>query len=141
VRGSRTVIALVVAAGIVGCGSDGGQSGLTSGQQKALVAQLEAARGSAAAHDLAGTKAAVSKFRRSLARLRRAGSLSDTTARSLRIGAARLLARVQEDNPAPAPTPQTATTPAPTPPPPGQQKKHEEKKKHDKGKGHKEKDK
>lgn len=128
-RGSRTGIAvLVVAVGLAGCGSDGGQAGLTSAQQKALVAQLEAARGTAAAHDVAGTKAAVDKFRASVARLRRGGSLSDATARSLRIGAARLLQRVQSDNPPAAqiaPAPQTQTTPVPLPP--GQKKKHDKK--------------
>jgi hypothetical protein len=80
----------------------------------------------------------VAKFRASVAHLRRTGALSDPTARSLRIGAARLLQRVESDSAPPA-TPQapaTNTTPAPPPAP----KKHDEKKKDEKkkhGKGHK----
>jgi hypothetical protein len=146
VRASRTGIALLVALGLAGCGSSGGDgdAGLTRAQRSILVAQLEATRGSVAARNVAGTKAAVDKFRGTVARLRRAGALSDATARALRVGAARLLERVRSDNARAAPattTPQTQTTPAPAPPPPGQKKKHNEKKKHDdKGKGHKEKD-
>jgi hypothetical protein len=138
VRGSRTGIALLLVAGLAGCGSSGNdqQPGLTSGQAQGLVAQLEAARVSAAARDVAGTKAAIVKFRRSVARLRRDGALSDATARALRIGAARLVQRVTSDNAPPAqPSPALATGTAPQPP--GQKKKHEEKKH---GKGHKEKD-
>jgi hypothetical protein len=142
VRGSRTGIALLLVAGLAGCGSSGNdqQPGLTSGQAQGLVAQLEAARVSAAARDVAGTKAAIVKFRRSVARLRRDGALSDATARALRIGAARLVERVTSDNAPPAqpsPAPATGTAPAPARQPPGQKKKHEEKKH---GKGHKEKD-
>jgi hypothetical protein len=144
VRGSRTGIALLLAAGIAGCGSSANdeRQGLTSGQTKALTAQLEVARASAAANNVAGTRAAIAKFRGSVARLRRAGAISDPTARSLRIGAARLLQRIESDNRAPAaPTPapqaqtQTQTTPAPAPQPPGQKKK-DEKKKEKHGKGH-----
>lgn len=140
-RASRTGIALLVALGLAGCGSSGGDGhgGLTRAQRSALVAQLEGARGSAAARDVAATTAAVDKFRGLVARLRRSGALSDATARSLRIGAARLLQRVRSDN-APAATTQTQTAPAPAPLPPRKQNKHGEKKKHDKGKGHKEKD-
>jgi hypothetical protein len=139
VRGSRTGIALLLVAGLAGCGSSGNdeQPGLTSGEAQGLVAQLEAARVSAAARDVAGTKAAIVKFRRSVAQLRRDGALSNATARALRIGAARLVERVTSDNAPPAqssPTPATETAPQP----PGQKKKHDEKKKH--GKGHKEKD-
>jgi hypothetical protein len=133
VRGGRAGIGvLLVAAALAGCGSgDERQPGLTSAQARAMVAQLETARASAAARDVAGTEAAVGKFRQSVARLRRSGALSDATARSLRIGAAHLLERVRSDNaPAPQPTPA-----APAPAPPGQKKKHGEKK-HDKGKGH-----
>jgi hypothetical protein len=128
-------IALLLTAGLAGCGSSGDnqKSGLTNGQAQALVAQLEAVRGSASARNVAGTKAAIDKFRRSVAGLRRSGAVSDATARSLRIGAARVLQRVQSDN-APPPQPAvTQTTPAPLPP--GQKKKHDEKK-HGKGKGH-----
>ena len=139
-RGSRTGIALLLAAGIAGCGSSANdeRQGLTSGQTKALTAQLAVARASAAANNVAGTRAAIAKFRGSVARLRRAGAISDPTARSLRIGAARLLQRIESDNPAPAapaPAPQTQTTPAPAPQPPGQKKKDEKKEKHGKGPG------
>jgi hypothetical protein len=140
VRGPRTVTALLLAViGLAGCGSSGdnGQPGLTSAQAQGLVAQLEAARAGAAARDLAGTKAAIENFQRSVARLRRAGALSDETARALRIGAARLLQRVTSDS---TPPPQPATQPTPPPVPPGQKKKHEEKKKHGKGHGHGERD-
>lgn len=143
-RGSRAGIAgLLVAAVLAGCGSSSDdKTGLTSGQARSLVAQLQTARSSAAARNVAATVAAIGKFRASVARLRRAGALSDATARSLRIGAARVLQRVHEDNtapPQPAPAPQTQSTPAPTPPPPGKAKKDEHKKnKH--GKRHKGKD-
>jgi hypothetical protein len=138
VRAPRTIIALLLIAGVLaGCGSSSSKPGLTDGQAQGLVAQLQAARAAAAAHDVAGTKAALAKFRRSVVQLRRDGDLSATTARSLRIGAARILQRVESDN-APAPVQQppaaTQTSPAPAPAPPGQ-KKHEEKK-HGKGKGH-----
>ena len=136
-RGSRTgIVLLLVSAVLAGCGSSGDdrQPGLTSAQARSLVAQLESARASAAARNVTGTQAAVDKFRRSVARLRRDGALSDATASSLRTGAARLLQRVESDN---APPAQTTTTPAaPAPLPPGK-KKHDE---HGKGKGHKEKD-
>jgi hypothetical protein len=138
VRGSRTGIALLLVAGLAGCGSSGEKkhAGLTTGQSQALVAQLETARTSASARNVAGTKTAIDKFRRSVAQLRRSGAISDATARSLRIGAARVLERVRSDS-APPPQPAvTQTTPAPAPPPPGQKKKHDEKKKHGKGHGH-----
>jgi hypothetical protein len=136
VRGSRaSIVGLVVAAVAAGCGSSpsSDQAGLTNGQAQALVSQLEAARSAAAARDVAGTEAAIDKFRRSIARLRRSGTLSDATARSLRVGAARVLARVRSDSkPPPAPP---ATAPAPVPP--GQKKKHDAEKNHKgKGRGH-----
>jgi multidrug efflux pump subunit AcrA (membrane-fusion protein) len=137
VRAGRTIIALLLAAGLIaGCGSSSSKPGLTDGQTQGLVAQLQAARAAAAARDVAGTKAALAKFRRSVVQLRRDGDLSASTARSLRIGAARILQRVESDN-APAPV-QAAPAPAqPAPaPPPGHKKKHEEKKKPGKGKGH-----
>jgi hypothetical protein len=139
VRGSRAGIAgLLVAAVLAGCGSSSDdKTGLTSGQARSLVAQLEAARSSAAARNVAATEAAVDNFRASVARLRRAGALSDATARSLRVGAARVLQRVRDDNAPPqqpAAPPQTETTPAPAPPPPGQAKKKHDKEKHGKGK-------
>jgi hypothetical protein len=140
VRGSRTCIALLLVAGLAGCGSSGDdQQGLTGSQAQALIAQLEAARSGAAARDMAATRTAIDKFRRSVARLRRSGALSDGTARSLRIGAARVLERVHSDSappPQPAAPPATQTTPAPAPPAPPGKKKHEDKKKHDKGNGH-----
>jgi hypothetical protein len=140
VRAARTGIALLLVAALAGCGSSGDKTpGLTGGQAQGLIAQLEAARLSAAARDPAGTKAALVKFRRSVARLQRDGALSAETARALRIGAQRVLARVTSDSaPPPAPaTTQTTTTPAPAPVPPGQKKKHEKKPKHDKGHGKK----
>jgi hypothetical protein len=149
VRAKRTSIALLLAAGLAGCGSSGGNSqALTRRQVHGLVTQLETARAAAAARNVAGTKLALEKFRASVARLRRDGALTDDAARSLRIGAARVLARVKTDNPtparAPAPTPTptpaptaTQTAPAPAPLPPGQKKKHEEKQKHGKGHGNK----
>jgi hypothetical protein len=134
VRGLRAGIALLaVAAVVAGCGSGDKEPGLTSGQAQGLVAQLEAVRVAAAARDLTGAKAALAKFRRSVAQLRQDGSLSDATARSLRIGAARVLQRVESDNAPVEETPAvTQTTPTPAPPGP---KKKDEKKKHDKGKG------
>jgi hypothetical protein len=140
VRGSRTCVALLLVAGLAGCGSSSDHhQGLTSRQAQTLVAQLEAARSGASGRNVAGTKTAIEQFRRSVARLRRSGAISDGTARSLRIGAARVLKRVQSDNappPQPAPTPTTQSTPAPAPPPPPGKKKHDEKKHHDNGKGH-----
>jgi hypothetical protein len=103
-------------------------------QSQALVAQLDAARVAAASRDVGATKTALAKFRSSVAQLRRDGALSDATARSLRIGAARVLQRVESDNP-PQPV-QQATPTAPAPPPPGKAKKHEEKHGHGKGKKH-----
>jgi hypothetical protein len=133
VRASRTGIALLlVAAAHAGCGSgDDKQPGLTNGQAQALIVQLEAARASAAAGDLAGTEATLRKFRSSVARLRRADAISAQTARVLRVGAARVMARVRSDNP-PQPA-VTQTTPAPAPLPPGQAKKKHGKGKHGKG--------
>ena len=144
-RAKRTIIALLLAAGLAGCGSSGDNApALTDGQVQGLVAQLESARVAAAAGNIAGTKGALEKFRASVAHLRRDGALSDDAARALRIGAARALARVKADNaaPAPAPTPaatQTTPAPAPAPLPPGQKKKKKEDKQDDKqkaGKGH-----
>jgi hypothetical protein len=140
VRGKRTAISLLLVVALAGCGSSGDNSepGLTSGQAQGLVAQLETARAAAAARNVAATKAAIDKFRRSVARLRRAGALTDTQARALRVGAARALARVRSDNAPPPPAPaETQTTPTPAPEPPGQEKKHKEEEK--KGKGHDEK--
>jgi hypothetical protein len=142
VRGSRTGIALLLAAGLAGCGSGGDhQHGLSDRQARALVAQLEAVRSGASSRNVAATTAAIAKFRHSVVRLRRAGAISDATARSLRVGTARVLKRVQSDNtpppqPAAPPVTQSTPTPAPAPAPPPGKKKHEEKKKHDKGKGH-----
>ena len=142
-RAKRTGIALLLAAGLAGCGSSGDNTqALTRRQVQGLVTQLETARAAAAARNVAGTKLALEKFRASVARLRRDGALTDDAARSLRIGAARVLARVKSDNPTPAPTPTptptaTQTAPAPAPLPPGQKKKHEEKPKHGKGHGNK----
>lgn len=136
-RASRTGIALLLVAAFAGCGSGGHKQGLTNGQAQALIAQLEAARASAAARDVGGAETTLTNFRRSVARLQRQGALSAETARALRIGAARILARVKSDS-APPPTqpapPVTATTPAPLPP--GQAKK-KDRKKHDNGKGKK----
>ena len=101
---------------------------MTRVQAQALVAQLERARITAQAGDLTGTRAALSGFRRQVARLHRAGALSDATARSLRLGAARALAAAQNDFP---PPPQAETTPAPSPP----AKKEKKPKKDHPGKG------
>jgi hypothetical protein len=137
----RGIALLLVVAGLAGCGSsDQGSAGLTSSQARSLIAQLETARARAAARDVSGTKAAVAGFRTSVAHLRRTGALSDSTARTLRIGAARVLQRIESDS-APPPTPEapvTATTSAP-PAPPGH-KKHDKKEELGKGKRHKEKD-
>jgi hypothetical protein len=138
VRAKRTAVALLLAAGLAGCGSSSGKTpALTSRQAQALVAQLEIVRTKAEARDVAGTRAALDAFRASVARLRRQGALSDQTARQLRIGAARVLARVKSDNPPPPPVapPSTATQTAPAPVPPGQQKKKHDHK-HNPGKGH-----
>jgi hypothetical protein len=140
VRAPRTCTALLLVAALAGCGSgDDKQTRLTSGQAQALIAQLEAARASATARDATGTRVALARFRRSVARLQRDGSLTAATARSLRIGALRVLKRVTSDStPPPAPA-ATQTTPTPAPPP-GQKKKHEKKPKHEKGHGKKGKD-
>jgi hypothetical protein len=136
VRASRTGIALLLATGLAGCGSSGdnNQPGLTNGQAQALVSRLESVRSSASARNVAGTKTALAKFRGTVVSLRRSGAISDATARSLRIGAARVLARVKSDN-APPPQPVTTSTPAPAPVAPGPKKKHDQKKP-GKGKGH-----
>lgn len=127
------VIACALAA--AGCGSSAKDDTprLTKAQSATLVAQLERARVTAAAHDLEGTTAALKGFRQQVARLARAGALSQATARALRLGATRALGRAASDNAPPKPAP-AATTPAPTAPPPGQAKK-EKKKHHGKGKG------
>jgi hypothetical protein len=138
VRAARTGIVLLLAAALAGCGSSDDETGLTNGEAQALVAQLEAARANAAARDAEGTKVALVRFRRSVARLQREGALSADTARALRIGAQRVVKRVVSDNappaqPVPAGPPATSTSTIPAPP--GKQEKH--KKKHDKGKGKK----
>jgi hypothetical protein len=130
-------IALLLAALLAGCGSGGSQGGLTTAQRQTLLAELAAARSAAAAHDLPAARTALAKFRASVTLLRRVGALSDSDARQLRIGAARVLARVQSDNPPPVQPVQTTPAPAPAPPPPGQAKKKEEKPpKHGKDHGH-----
>jgi hypothetical protein len=134
VRRARTGIALVLVAAVAGCGSGDKQPRLTRVQAQALTAELEAVRVGAAARDLAATKSALLRFRRSVARLQRDGAISPERARALRIGAARVLRRVQSDSaPVQAAPPATQTTPAPAPP--GHKKKHEEKK-HGKGGKH-----
>jgi hypothetical protein len=144
VRGKRTGVLLLLVAALAGCGSSGHNSNptLTTGQAQGLVAQLEAARAAAAAGNVAGTEAAIARFRGSVVRLRRAGALSDASARVLRIGAARVLARVKSENatpqaPAAQAQPTPAPAPAPAPAPPGHAKKHNEGKPgKDHGKGH-----
>jgi hypothetical protein len=135
------VIGVLVAAALAGCGDDEKSRGLTSGQSQALVAQLEAARTTAAAGDIEGTESALTSFRRSIARLERSGALSAEAARALRVGAARVLKQVQRDF-TPPPTTYTDTFTVPTPAPaqtPGKGKgkghgKGKGKKKHGKGK-------
>ena len=134
-RARRTGIVLLLAAAVAGCGGGDDKPGLTNGQAQALVAQLEAARANAATRDAEGTRAALARFRRSVARLQRDGHLSAETARALRIGAQRVLARVVSDSAPPA-QPTTQTTPAPAPPPPGPAKRKKHKDKHGKGKRH-----
>jgi hypothetical protein len=117
------VVVCALAAG--GCGSGGTHDStprVSAIESKALVAQLERARLTAAAQDLAGTKVALNGFKLHVARLRRAGALSDATARRLRIGASRALARAASDS---AAVVQPPVTPAPAAPvlPPGQAKK------------------
>jgi hypothetical protein len=128
--------AVVCALVLGGCGSahdNGTEPQMTRVQSEALVAQLERARVTATAGDLAGTRAALSGFRAQVARLRRAGAINRATAAALRTGAIRTLARATSDS---APPVQTQTTPAPAPAPKAQ-KKHPGKqdKKHGKGKG------
>lgn len=135
----RGIVPVVVCALVAaGCGSSDKTDttpGLTRAESDALVAQLERARVTAAAHDLEGTKAALQGFKGQVARLRRAGALSDATARSLRVGASRALARATSDSAPPPVSTQTQTTPAPAPTPAPANKKHE-KKDHGKHKGH-----
>jgi len=124
---------LLAAAALAGCGSSGDKPGpgLTSGQRQGLVQQLEAVRTAAAAADVPGAQAALDRFRRSVVHLRRTGALDDAQARALRIGAARVLARVHSDNPPPA-APVT-TEQAPAPARPGKAKGHEKQPKHAEG--------
>jgi hypothetical protein len=105
------VIYAVVAAGCGSSGKNDKTPRLTRAESQALTAQLERARVTAAAHDLAGTKASLIAFKGAVAKLRRAGALSDATARSLSVGAARALARATSDS-APPPI-LTQTAPAP----------------------------
>jgi hypothetical protein len=117
-------VVCVLAAG--GCGSGGKHDStprMSGVESNALVAQLERARLTAAAQDLAGTKAALNAFKLQVARLRRAGALSDAAARLLRIGANRALARATSDNAAAV---KPAVAPAVTTPlPPGRAKKQD----------------
>jgi hypothetical protein len=147
VPGRRAGIVLVVAAAIAGCGSGGNapKPGLTTGQSQALMAQLQAARSSASAHDVAGAKTALGRFTASVTKLRRSGALSDASAHTMRVAAARILKRIQTDNAAPAqPAPTTTSTPTPAPAPaptpapkPKEHAKHPAKEKGPgKGKGH-----
>jgi hypothetical protein len=136
VRGKRTGVALLLVAALAGCGSSGNNSspGLTAGQAQGLVTQLQTARAAATARNVAGTQAAIDNFRRSVARLRRAGALTDAQARAMRIGAARVLARVKSDNAPPqSVSATTQTTPAPAPQKEKQKEKHKDEKA---GKGH-----
>jgi len=142
VRGARAGIVVLLAAAFAGCGSGGSRTGLTGAQRSALIAQLEAVRTHASAHEVAATTAALRRFRRSVASLTRAGALTAGDARELRVGASRLLTRVKQDAvPVPPPQPtvsQTTLTPAPAgpAPAPGPPGKHKGEKKHDKpGKG------
>lgn len=126
------VVACALALG--GCGSSSDTTPrLPRAQRDALIAQLERARVTATAGDLAGTKAALQAFTRQVARLRRAGDLSDAVAHSLRVGAARALARARSDSDTAAQQPQAPAAPPPAPAAKG--KKHEA---HGKGrkKGH-----
>lgn len=137
--GRGWVIGLLIAAALAGCGGAAQHPpGLSPAQSRALVAQLETARRAAAAGNVTATQAALARFKQQVAALRRAGRLSDATARQLRLGAARVLARVRSDStPAPQPAPQTTPAPAPpTPLPPGQAKKHDKGPKPGKGHDH-----
>jgi hypothetical protein len=140
VPGRRAGIVLLVAAATAGCGSGGNahQPGLTAGQSQALVAQLQAVRSSASAHDVAAAKTALARFTASVARLRRSGALSDASAHTMRVAAARVRERIQSDNAAPVqPTPATTSTPTPAPAAPKKPAKHPpEQKGHGKDKGH-----
>ena len=128
-RGKRTGVVLLAALALAGCGgSSDDEAGLTSGQRTALIQQLEAVRSASAVGNVAETESALNRFRSAVVHLRRTGALDDAQARALRIGAARVLARVRSDNPPPTTPVTTQTTPAPAPAPP-------EKKKHGKGNG------
>lgn len=136
-RCARTGIAsLLAVAALAGCGSGDEQPGLTARQSRALVAQLEAARTKASARDVEGTRAVLARFRGSVARLRRSGALSEQTARLLRIGAARVLERVESDGPAPPAQPAAPVTET-TPVPPAKEEHGKGKKDHGKEKGKK----
>lgn len=127
-RAARTVAIVAVLVALAGCGSSGKtQGGLANGQRQALIAQLEAARVAAKTHDAPAARAALTAFRRSVARLERQGALSAPAARLLRVGAVRALAKlagkpVRPAPPAPAaattPTAATTTPATTTPPPP-----------------------
>jgi hypothetical protein len=116
-RVRRGIVPVVVCALVAaGCGSSGKNDTtprLSRAESQGLTAQLERARVTAAARDLAGTKAALTAFTGQVARLRRAGALSDATARSLRVGAARALARAASDSAPPPVLTETAPPPAP----------------------------
>jgi hypothetical protein len=107
---------------------------MTRVQSEALVAQLERARVTAAAQDVTGTRTALNAFRAQVARLRRAGAISSQTAKALRTGAVRVLARAIEDA-APAQAAPVQTTPQPAPAPAPKAKGKHGKKKHGKKKG------
>jgi hypothetical protein len=137
--------AVVCALALGGCGSSSDSTPrMTQAQSQALVAQLERARVTATAGDLAGTQTALVSFRALVARLRRSGALDSATANALRIGAIRALARAKSDS-TPAPV-QTQTTPVPALTKEQQhkleeqrkqaQKKQQEQQKHDAKKGH-----
>jgi hypothetical protein len=105
------VICALVAAGCGSSGKNDTAPRLSRVESRALTAQLERARVTAAAHDLAGTKAALLAFQDQVARLQRARALSDATTRSLRVGAARALARAASDSGPPPALTQAAPAP------------------------------
>jgi hypothetical protein len=138
VRGTRTGVVLLAAVALAGCGSSGKSSSgrLTSGQRSALIQRLEDVRTAAAAGNVAATRTALDRFRSAVVHLRRTGALDDAQARAMRVGAGRVMSRVQSDHPAPVAPVTTQTAPAPAPVPPPGKSKHGKEHHKDHGHGH-----
>jgi uncharacterized protein YceK len=104
-------VALMVAAGLAGCGSD---ARLSAGAAAELHGQVDAARAAARDGDRAGALRALNRLDAGVRRAEADDELSGDDADALRRGVAQAKAQVRREVPAPAPTPATSETPAPT---------------------------